>query len=67
MNYATFLDDPNDIESLAVTFETKKYGETVDATTRILGGNGGLFVDEEYILFCWYHENLYYNIEKPTE
>ena len=34
---------------------------------RNLGGDGGLYVDEEYIPFWWDDEKLYYNIEKPTE
>ena len=32
-----------------------------------LCGGGGLYVDEEYLLFWWDNENLYYNIVKPTE
>ena len=32
-----------------------------------MGGDGGLYFNEEYLPFCWDDENLYYNIEKPTE
>ena len=32
-----------------------------------MGGDGGLYVDEEYLPFWWDNENIYYNIEKPTE
>ena len=45
---------------------TKK-GETVDITPRNLGGDGGLYVNEEYLLFWWDNENLFYNTEKSTE
>ena len=43
-----------------------KHGATVDMTHRNLGGDGGLYVNEEYLPFWWYNENIYYNIEKPT-
>ena len=49
MNYVTLLDNPYKTESLAVPFEMMKYGKTVDMTPRNLGGNGGLYVDEEYL------------------
>ena len=45
----------------------EKHGATVDMTPRNLGGDGGLYVDEEYLPFWWDNEKLYYNIEKPTE
>ena len=67
MNYATLLDDPDETESLAVPFQTTKHGATVDMTTRNLGGDRGLQVDEEYLPFWWDNEKLYYIIEKPTE
>ena len=35
--------------------------------SRNLGSDGGLHVDEEYLLFWWDNEQTYYNIEKPTE
>ena len=44
-----------------------KYGETVDMTPRNLGGDGGLYSDEEYLQLWWDNENIYHNIEKPTE
>ena len=44
-----------------------KHGTTVDMTPRNLGGDGGLYFDEEYLQIGWDNENLYYNIEKHTE
>ena len=67
MNYATLLDDPDETESLAVSFKKIKHGSTVDTTPRNLGSDGGLCVDEEYLPFWWDNENIYYNIKKPTE
>ena len=32
-----------------------------------LGVDRGLYFNEEYLLFWWDNENIYYNIEKPTE
>ena len=29
------------------------HGVTVDLTPRTLGGKGGLFIEEEYLLFWW--------------
>ena len=34
-----------------------KHGTTVDMTPRNLSGDGGLYVDEEYIPFWWDSEN----------
>ena len=67
MNYSTLLDDPHETESLAVPFKMVKHGATVDMKTRNLGGDGSLYIDEEYVHFWWYNEKLYYNIEKPNE
>ena len=44
-----------------------KHGEKVDMTPRNLVGDGGLYVDEEYIPFWWDNKKLYYNIDKNTE
>ena len=44
-----------------------KHGARVDMTHRNLVGDGGLYVDEEYLPFWWDNEKLYYNIQKPTE
>ena len=62
MNYATFLDDPDETEYLSFPFEIVKHGETVDMTPRNLCGDGGLYVDEEYLLFWWYNERICYDI-----
>ena len=67
MNYVTLLDDPDETKSLDVHFDMMKHGAIVDMTHRNLGGDGGLYVDEEYLPFWWENEKLYYNIEKPTE
>ena len=67
MNYSALLDDPDEIESLAVYFEMMKHGTTVDMTPRNLSVDRGLYIDEAYLPFWWDNENLYYNIEKPTE
>ena len=39
-----------------------KHGVTVAMAPRNLGGDGGLYVDEEYLPFWWDNEKLYYNI-----
>ena len=44
-----------------------KHGSTVHMKPRNLGHDGSLYVDEEYLPFWWDNENIYYNIEKPTE
>ena len=44
-----------------------KWGKTVDITHRNLVGDGGLYVDEEYLPIWWDNEKLYYIIHKPTE
>ena len=44
-----------------------KQGATVDITPINLGGDGGLYVNEEYIPFWWDNEKLYYNIYITTE
>ena len=44
-----------------------KHGSTVDMRLRNQVGDGGFYVYEEYIPFLWENENIYYNIEKPTE
>ena len=44
MKYVTFLNDTNETEFLAVTFEIKKE-TTVDMKPRNLGGDGCLHVD----------------------
>ena len=44
MKYVTFLNDTNETEFLAVTFEIKKE-TTVDMKPRDLGGDGCLHVD----------------------
>ena len=44
-----------------------KHGGTVDIKPRNLSHDGSLYVDEEYFLFWWDNENIYYNIDKPTE
>ena len=67
MNYATLLDDPNEIESLAFPFQMMEHGATVDMKPRNLDGDGGLYVDEEYLPFWWDNEKLYYSIEKHAE
>ena len=41
MNYATFLDYPNETESLSASFDMIKNGVTVDMKPRNLGGDGG--------------------------
>ena len=46
MNYTTLLDDPNDTESLSVTFEITKHREIIDIIPRNLGSDGYLYVDE---------------------
>ena len=67
MNYSTLLDDTDETEYLVTPFEIIKDGATVDTTNRNLVGDGGLYVDEEYLQFWRDNENLYYNIEKTTE
>ena len=67
MNYAILLDDTDETEPLYLPFEMTKHGATVDMTTKNLGGDGGLYVNAEYLPFWWDNEKLYYNIEKPTE
>ena len=67
INYDTFSGDTNDTYYLAVPFEMIKHGWKVDMTPRNLGDDGGLYFDEEYIMFWWYNEKLYYNIEKHNE
>ena len=62
MNYATLLDDSNETEFLSVPFDMIKNGATVDMKLKKLGGDGGLYVDEEYLPFWWDSENLYFNI-----
>ena len=44
-----------------------KHGSSVDMTPSNMGGDGGLYFNEEYLPFWWDDENLYYNTEKPTE
>ena len=51
MNYVTLLDDPDETKSFDVHFDMMKHGATVDMTHRNLGGDGGLYVDEEYLPF----------------
>ena len=62
MNYYTLLDVPNEKQTLDVHFEMMKNSTTVDMTPRNLGGDGDLYVDEEYLPFWWFNENIYYNI-----
>ena len=66
-NYTKFLDHPYEIESLAFPLGMMKHGTIVYTTPRNLGGDGGLYVDEEYLPFCWDNKNLYFSIDKPTE
>ena len=44
-----------------------KHGARVDMTHRNLVGDGGVYVDEEYLPFWWNNEKLYFNIHKPIE
>ena len=67
MNHDNLLDDTTETESIAVPFDMMKNGATVDMTPRNLGGDGGLYFDEEYLPFWWDNEKIYYNIEKHTE
>ena len=53
MNYSALLDYLDETESLAVPFEMMKHGATVGMKPRNLGGDGGLYVDKEYLLFWW--------------
>ena len=62
LNYSTLLENKNETESLAGPFDTKKHGETIDMTPRNLGGDEGLYVDEENLPFWRDNEKLYYNI-----
>ena len=55
MNYANLLHDTDETEFLAVHFEMMKHGISVDMTPRNLGGDGGLYVYEEYLPFWWYN------------
>ena len=43
-----------------------RHGVTVYLIPITLGGEVGLFIEEEYLPFWRYNEKLYYNIEKPT-
>ena len=44
INYATMLDDSDETESLAVSFDIMKYGSAVDMKPSNLCGYGGLYV-----------------------
>ena len=44
-----------------------KHWATVAMAPRNLGGDEGLYVDEEYLPFRWDNEKLYYNKEKLSE
>ena len=46
MNYATLLDDSDEIEPLDVPFEMMKHGAKVYMTRSNLGDDGGLYVGE---------------------
>ena len=67
MNYTTLFYDTYETKYLAVHIEIMKHESTVDMTPSNLGGDGGLYVDEEYLPFWWDNEKIYYNIEKTTE
>ena len=43
------------------------HGATVDMTPRNLSGDGGLYVDEEYLPFFLDNEKAYYNSDKLNE
>ena len=44
-----------------------KHGVKVDMKPSNLGGDGSLYVDEEYLPFWWNNEKMHYSVEKPTE
>ena len=50
MKYATFFDDTNETEYLAVPFEIKFHYEIVDMTPRNLGDEESLYFYEEYFV-----------------
>eukprot|EP00957_Ditylum_brightwellii_P171080 13023955-Ditylum_brightwellii.AAC.1 len=67
LNHATLIEDPNEKESLMVPFELMRHGVKMDLTPRNLGGEGAMFVDEEYMPFNWDEEKLYLKICKPND
>ena len=67
INYATMIDDDDELESLAAPFQSMKHGVTVDLTPTRYGGTGKLKVDGQEFPFAFDGEKLYYKIEKPNE
>lgn len=51
MNYATLIDDTNEMESLCVPFAMIRHGVKIDLTPTMFGGTGGIDVDDETLPF----------------
>ena len=50
-NYSTLLDDLNETQPTVFPFQMITHGAAVDIKTNNLGGDGGLYAEEEYLPF----------------
>ena len=51
INYATLIDDPDEVESLFVPFESMKHGINFNFTPEAIGGELGMKIEDDFIPF----------------
>ena len=67
INYATLVDDPDELESLCVPFDLMRHGIKVDLTPTSFGGEGGIKIQDQFLPFEFDQEKLFYKIMKPSQ
>ena len=66
INFATLIDDKDEMESLCVPFNLMSHGIQCDLTPTKYGGKGGIKIGEDFLPFEYDNEKLFFQIEKPT-
>ncbi|MGH3053473.1 MAG: hypothetical protein ACRDL7_00670, partial [Gaiellaceae bacterium] len=67
INYATYLQDPTQSESLFQPFQSLRHGVTFDLTPLAHGGNQEISVEGEKLRFEYDGEKLFWKIRKPVQ
>ena len=66
VNYATLVEDQNEMESLCVPFRMMSHGIQCDLTPTKYGGKGGIQISNDFFPFEFDDEKLYFRISKPS-
>ncbi|MGH7954493.1 MAG: hypothetical protein ACREOZ_00880 [Gloeomargaritales cyanobacterium] len=67
LNYATYIDDSNQNESLLQPFQAVRHGVSMDLTPLVHGGKQNMVVDDIKLELEFDNEKLFCNIRKPTK